>query len=107
MELVDIIKELDKAVRANGSNGHLLLSKQILPTSVNVYKEVTFTLWYKDFTDTKEVCKMSTKVKLPSNQKEKILNDLSLQFMGIIFCYMQTEGFKKVVYGRETGVEAE
>lgn len=106
MELVDIIKELDKSVRAKGSSGHLLLSKQILPTSVNVYKEVVFTLWYKDFTSTKEICSMSTKVKLPSNQKEKILNELSLHFMGLVFDYVQSDLFKEIVYGRETGVEA-
>lgn len=100
MDLTNVIKKLDESVRAHGSKGHLLFSKQILPTEVNVYKEVVFKLWYKDDTETKEILVTKNKVKLPSKTKEKVLDKLSLQFMGYLFKYIQGNMFKKIVYGR-------
>ena len=107
MDLIDVIKRLDESIRAHGSKGHLLFSKQILPTEVNVYKEVVFKLWYKNSTDTKEILILKNKIKLPSSKKDEILNELSLQFMGMLFNYIQGDMFKEIVYGREIGVEAE
>lgn len=96
MIIENIIKVLEKQL----NKGVLVLHKTITPKQIAAYKDVVFKLYYVLNKKKYLLIEYNSAFKILSDQEDKILKDVSLIFIDLIFNYVQGEEWLNIKEGK-------
>lgn len=107
MRIEDIIESLNRHIedkrqlnKLDNLLGHLVLQKSITANSTfKAYKVISYTLWYVHIDKRYRVLHIQHTSKLLEGQEEKVIRDIEIRFMEMIFNWIGSSFYKEVING--------
>ena len=110
MKIEDIIKQLNRHIESRrdalkiNTKAHLVLMKSIKPNeSFKAYKEVKLCLYYVKGKEHHEVLNLTHTCKILSGQEESIIDDVSKEFVSMIFNWIGCNFYEQIIRGEYNG----
>ena len=112
MKIEDIIKQLNRHIESRrdalkiNTKTHLVLMKSVKPNETfKAYKEVKLCLYYVKGKEHYKVLNLTHTCKILSGQEESTIDNVSKDFMLMIFNWMGSDFYKQIIKGEYKGYE--
>lgn len=107
MKIEDIIESLNRHIEDKRNSkkldnllGHLVLQKVITTNSTfKAYKVVSYTIWFVNRDRKCRVLHIQHTCKLLEGQEEKVIRDIEMRFMEMIFNWIGSSFYEEVING--------
>lgn len=107
MKIEDTIESLNRHIdskrdskRLDNLLGHLVLQKNITNNSIaKSFKVISYTLWFVNRDKKYKVLHIQHTCKLLEGQEEKIIKDIEIRFVEMIFNWIGSNFYEEVING--------